>query len=143
MARIRGVTETDRATLAGQVAAVLDRDPQAVASLRASLSGRRDAASAILSFELAARLQQEIEAIDWVTAEQKVTSPDRPDHDVCGWSDGILVSFAFHKGHLGDWTQRHCDAQDAASHVARTPALWTAFANRTAALAARLTASGS
>jgi excinuclease ABC subunit C len=143
MARIRGVTETDRATLAGQVAAVLDRDPQAAASLRASLSGRRDAAAAVLSFELAARLQQEIEALDWVTAEQKVTSPGRPDHDVCGWSGGILVSFTFHKGRLGGWTQRHCDEQDAASHVARTPSHWTAFANRTADLAARLTTSGS
>jgi len=143
MARIRGVIETDRATLAGQVAAVLDRDPQAVASLRASLSGRRDAASAILSFELAARLQQEIEALDWVTAEQKVTSPGRPDHDVYGWSDGVLVSFAFHEGRLGGWTQRHCDEQEAASRVARTPSQWTAFASRTADLAARLTASGS
>ena len=143
MALIRGVSAADRTALARQVAAVLDRDPAAVASLRASLAARRDAASAVLSFELAARLQQEIEALDWVTAEQKVTSPGQPDHDVCGWSDGILVSFAFHKGRLTDWTQRHCAEQSARPQLAQTPLRWAAFAHRTAELAARLAPSSS
>lgn len=33
---------------------------------------------------LAGRLQQEAEALDWVTAEQKVTRPGTGDHDACG-----------------------------------------------------------
>jgi thioesterase domain-containing protein len=33
-----------------------------------------------------------------VTAEQKVTRQETADYDVCGWSAGILVSFAVRKG---------------------------------------------
>jgi excinuclease ABC subunit C len=38
------------------------------------MTARRDAAAARLAFEFAARLQAELEAVDWVTAEQKVTA---------------------------------------------------------------------
>lgn len=140
MARIRGVSEADRVTLAGQVAAVLDRDPAAVATLRASLADRRDAASAILAFELAARLQQEIKALDWVTAEQKATSSSPADEDVYGWSQGTLVSFAIRQGRLTGWTQRPCGESAARRHLKLTPPGWAAFAERNAQLAARLAA---
>jgi excinuclease ABC subunit C len=86
----------------------------AVASLRKSLVERRDAASGILAFELAAKLQQEIEAVDWVTAEQKVTSPTQADHDICGRAT-------------------------ASRHLEQTPPGWVPFAERNADLAARLT----
>src|ERR1700739_2813178 len=103
-ARIKGVSTAGAAALAATVAAVLGRDLAAVASMKASLVGRRDAASGTLAFEFAARLQQEIEALDWVTAEQKVTRPDNADHNVCAWSDGLLVSFAVRGGCLVGWT---------------------------------------
>jgi excinuclease ABC subunit C len=118
--------------------AVLDRDPGAVASLRASLCARRDAASSVLAFELAARLQEEIEAFDWVTAEQKVTRVSPVDFDVSGWADGMLISFAVRGGRLTGWTQRRCGTVTARRHLGKTPPEWTEFAQRNAELAVRL-----
>jgi excinuclease ABC subunit C len=138
LARIRGVGPADRAALTAKAAAVLGRDPAEVSALRASLVQRRDAASASLAFELAARLHQEAEALDWVTAEQKVTRPGAADHDVCGWSDGILVRFEVRDGRLAGWTLRTCGAAAARRHLAATPPEWAAFAQRNAELAARL-----
>jgi excinuclease ABC subunit C len=140
LARVRGVTEADRATLAETAAAVLRRDPAAVTSLRNRLIERRDAASAALAFELAARLQQEIEALDWVTAEQKVTAPEPADYDVCGWSDSTMVRFEVRAGRLTGWTQRACGATTARRHLEQTPPEWVPFAQRNAELAARLAA---
>lgn len=141
MAAIRGVTAGDRVTLAGHVARVLGRDPAAVAPLMANLTERRDAAARTLAFELAARLQQEIEALDWVTAEQKVTRPSPgDDHQVSSWSAGTLISFAVRAGRLVGWTSRACGEAAASRHLAGTPPEWTAFARRNAELAARLAA---
>ena len=140
MARIRGISEGDRATLADTAVAVLARNPAAVSRLRSSLVARRDAASAILAFEFAAKLQEEIEAIDWVTAEQKVTGQEATEYDIAGWSAGILVSFAIRKGRLVDWAQRACQEATACRHLTGTPPEWTEFAQRNAELAAVLSA---
>jgi len=142
MARTLGVSATDRVTLADAVAAVLDRNPAAIESLQHRLAARRDAAAGALSFEFAARLQAEIEALDWVTAEQKVTQASPSDFDVYGWAAGTLVHFAFRGGRLCEWTQRPCAEATACRQVAATPPEWTPFAQRTADLAARLSASG-
>jgi excinuclease ABC subunit C len=139
MARTLGVSAADRATLTEAAAAVLDRDPAAIESLRNRLTARRDAAAGALAFEFAARLQAEIEALEWVTAEQKVTQAAPADFDVYGWSDGTLVRFAVRGGRLGEWTQRSCGESSARRQVAATPPEWTSFAQRTAELAARLT----
>ena len=85
MARARGASPAARSALARTIAAVLDRDQAAVAALRAELTARRDAAAAALSFEFAGMLQAELEALDWVTGEQKVTGA-QDDADVCGWA---------------------------------------------------------
>lgn len=138
LARALGVSADERAALARTVVAVLDRDPKAVAALRAVLCGRRDAAARGLAFELAARLQEEIEALDWVTAEQKVTLPSSADFDVCGWADGVLVCFAFRGGRLTRWTQRRCGAGPARRYLSGTPSEWAGFAHRNAELAASL-----
>lgn len=138
MARARGVSAAERATLAEAIEAVLSRDPCAVRSLRARLTERRDAASAALAFELAARLQAEIEAIDWVTAEQKVSRPGTGDFAVSGWVNGTLVRFEVRGGYLSRWSQRACGRAAASRHLAGTPAEWAAFAQRNAELAARL-----
>ncbi len=143
------------------VAAVLDRDPAAVAALRAGLAARRDAACARLAFEFAARLQAELEAVDWVTAEQKVTQAQPADFDVAGWADGMLVCFGIRGGRLCRWSQRACGAPAARRNVVsivnkvpedpETPesttaskdsgipaSAWAEFARRSAELAARL-----
>jgi excinuclease ABC subunit C len=138
LARVRGVTAADRSGLAETVAAVLDRVPAPVASARAALCARRDAASARLAFELAARLQAEVEALDWVTGPQRVTRPGAGDCDAHGWADGLLVRFEIRDGRLTGWTQRACAAPAARRHLEQTPAEWSDFAMCNAGLAARL-----
>jgi excinuclease ABC subunit C len=141
---LASATETP-AGLAAAVAAVLDRDPAAVATLRAGMTARRDAAAARLAFEFAGRLQGELEALDWITAEQKVTQAEPSDFDVYGWAGGVLVRFEVRRGRLSGWTQRACVPPTARRHLVRAPAgagayapAWPDFARRTAELAARL-----
>jgi len=126
-----------RSGLARTIAAVLDRDRAAVAALRAELTARRDAAAAALAFEFAGRLQAELEALDWVTGEQKVTGA-QDDADVCGWADGVLVWFEIRDGRMRGWRQRPCGAAAARRHLTGTPPGWADFARRNAELAARL-----
>jgi excinuclease UvrABC nuclease subunit len=122
--------------LACTVTAVLDRDPAAVAAARAELARRRDAAAATLAFEFAGRVQAELEALDWITADQMVTSAQPDDFDVHGWAGGMLVRFEIRGGRLTGWTQRACP------NVVPPPGdggpAWTGFARRAAELAALL-----
>ena len=138
LARLRGARPADRSELTRSAVAVLRRDPAAGAMVRAELATRRDAAAARLSFEFAAKLQAELEALDWVTAEQKVTLPEPTDFDVCGWADGMLVTFEIRGGRLSGWSQRRCAQEAARRQCARTPPEWTGFAVRNASLAAEL-----
>ena len=132
------MSAAERGELTAMLAAVLDRDPAAVASVRERLAARRDAAAAALAFEFAARLQGELEALAWVTAEQKVTRATPDDFDVCGWADGQLIRFTVRRGRLSGWTQRACAAAAARRDLAATPPEWAGFARRNAELAARL-----
>ena len=111
-----------------------------MASVRTELTARRDAAAAALAFEFAGRLQDELEALDWVAGEQKVTrAPSgQDDADVCGWADGVLVWFEIRGGRMRGWRQRPCGVAAARRHLAGTPPDWAAFARRNAELAARL-----
>ncbi len=140
MARVLGVSAAERGELAKSVIAVLGREPDAVAAVRAGLAARRDAAAGALAFEFAGRVQEEIEALDWVTGEQKVTRPGQGSLDVHGWADGLLVRFLIRDGRLTGWSQRSCGARTARAYLAATPPEWTAFAQRNAGLAARLAA---
>ena len=137
LARIRGASPAARAGLAQATAAVLSRDQAAVAALRAELAARRDVAAAALAFEFAGKLQAEIEALDWITGEQKVTRA-HGDGDVCGWADGVLVCFEIRGGRMCGWRQRPCEAAAARPYLDRTPPGWADFARRSAELAARL-----
>jgi excinuclease ABC subunit C len=138
MAGARGIGAGDRASLTESVIAILERDAAAVTWFRAELERRRDSAAAELAFELAARIQAEIRAADWVTAEQKVTRAGGGDADVHGWSGGILVSLAVRDGRLGVWRQRSCSRAAARPLLSVTPAAWVPFARRNAELAAAL-----
>ena len=139
MARIRGVAPGSRPDLAEALAAVLSRDEAAAQRVRAELEARRDAAAGALAYELAARIHAEREALDWVLAEQRVTLPDPgSDLHVYGWADGILVSLTIRRGRVRVWAQRACGELDAKAKVDVTPDEWRAFAERNAALAARL-----
>jgi excinuclease ABC subunit C len=138
LATLRGASPAARAGLARSVVAVLGRDPAAVRSLRAELTARRDAAAARLAFEAAARVQAEIEALDWITAEQKATQAKPVGFDVHGWADGMLVRFEVRGGRLCGWTQHACTEAAARHHLGDAPPAWAGFARRNAELAARL-----
>jgi excinuclease ABC subunit C len=143
LALVRGASPAARAALAQGIAAVLNRDQAAVAKLRADLTARRDAAAATLAFEFAAKLQAELEAVEWITAEQKVTREqrelgDQADADVYGWADGVLVCFEIRGGRMSGWRQRPCAPAAARRYLERSPSDWAAFARRGAELAARL-----
>jgi excinuclease ABC subunit C len=139
LAQVLGIGPGDRDTLAHTATAVLEGEPKVVRALRAELVRRRDRAAQQLQFELAAKLQDEITAFDWIVAEQKVSLLDPHDVEVYGWADGILVRFVMCAGRIRTWTQRATSEKSARSRVAATPALWRAFAQRNAELAGRLT----
>jgi excinuclease ABC subunit C len=134
MAATLGVGPGDRERLVAAITAVLRRESK----ISDDLETRRDRAAGQLAFELAGRLQAELEAVEWVTAPQRVTR-DSGDLDVYGWAGGILVEFRIRAGRLCAWTQRPCSAATARARLAATPPEWRAFADRTAQLAAELT----
>lgn len=141
MARALGIAPGSRPALADLAAAVLRRETAAGAWVQRELEARRDAASTALAFELAARIHEEQAALAWILSEQKVTrTGEAPDADVHGWADGLLVTFLMRKGRVRSWTQRPCDEGSARPLVDATPAEWRTFADRNAALAARLVA---
>ncbi|MPQ96946.1 hypothetical protein GB931_03205 [Modestobacter sp. I12A-02628] len=136
LARVRGGRVTPVAQLADAVAAVLDREPTAVATALAALTARRDAAAEGQAYEAAARLQQEIEALAWVVAPQRVTVPGADAaRDVTAWSDGVLVRLRFRGGRLRAWEQETCSR---ATPDTGAPDGWAPFLRRNADLAARL-----
>jgi excinuclease ABC subunit C len=138
MARARGVTGADREELIRAVTAVLQREPVAVAQARDNLVLVRDRAAGSLAFEFAAQVQDEIQALDWVTSPQRVTTAGAGDADVYGWSGEVLVRFGVRGGRLCEWSQRRCSRPRAAPRLAATPAAWAEFARSNAELAAAL-----
>ena len=140
LARLRGAKPGARTELARAIAAVLDRDRDAVAALRSELTARRTAAAAALAFEFAGKLHAELEALDWITGEQKVTRAPwgQDDADVYGWAAGVLVCFEIRGGRMSGWRQRPCAAAAARRYLDQSPPGWTPFASRNAELAARL-----
>ena len=139
LARARGrpATGDPQATLT-TLASLLDRQPAAMSQIRAELEEVRDRAAGRLAFEFAARVQGELEAVDWITGPQRVTSLDPEDLDVYGWAAGTLVHFGIRGGRLCQWSQRSCPQAAAAGPLATTPAAWAPFAAVNAELAATL-----
>jgi excinuclease ABC subunit C len=142
LGRRRGADPADRLALAAAIGAVLVRDPAAIAAARAELIARRAAAAADEAYEVAARIQIELTALDWVTAPQRVVvlEPAGADAVACGWADGVLVRFAIRGGRVRGWSQGRASAVAAAPLLAQTPPPWRDFAEQSARLAARLSA---
>lgn len=138
LAAVRGYAAADSEVLAAGVVGVLRRDPAAVASIVDKLTLRRDAAATALAFELAARIQSEIEALAWITQEQKVYRPGGGQAVACGYADGLLLRLEIRDGRLDGWRIRQASESHAANLTAATPPQWQAFAQRNAELAARL-----
>lgn len=143
MGRIRGVALGDRERLAGQITAVLARDPKALSAVQERLLQLRDAASGKLAFETAARIQEETEGLHWATSVQRVTTSTPGEVVVHGWHDGLLVRFGLRDGVLDSWSVRAAGAVTGARRTGETPPQWTEFADRNARLAAALAAAAS
>lgn len=139
LARVRGAAGSDRAALAGSLAAILERQPAAVSWAHRQLEQLRDRAAQTLAYEMAARIQAEIGALSWVTCPQRVTTMDAANLVIAGWSGGTLVQFQIHGGRLCGWSQRSCSHPAATDALAATPAAWSDFTQRNAELAASLT----
>jgi excinuclease ABC subunit C len=138
MARVLGVDPRDREALLWSLGAVLERDPIAMASIRAALKQRRDEAASAHDFERAARLQAEMVAIEWVVADQKMAVIEPLDITVSGWAQEVLVSFEMRGGRVCTWQQRRCSEARARRQVENTPLSYADFGRRNAELAAHL-----
>ncbi|MDQ8045479.1 MAG: GIY-YIG nuclease family protein [Solirubrobacteraceae bacterium] len=138
MAAARGVLPDDRDAIAGALVALLERSPGAAADAYTWLLARRDDATKALEFELAGRLQAQLEALEWLTSPQRVTTQHPVDHVAAAWADGVLVEFGIVAGRVKTWTQRACAVDDADVAVAATRPEWVDFAQRNAELAAGL-----
>jgi excinuclease ABC subunit C len=139
-AALRGIGGADRVALVDATVAVLEREPAATDRVRSELIRRRDRAAAEQRYEFAGTLQRELEALDWITAEQKVMIAGVGDAEVAGWADGVLVRFGIRAGRMSNWTQRPAGEAAARGPLDRTPAPWREFARRNAELAAALLA---
>ena len=138
LARARGAVRAERSALTSSLTAILAREPAAVSHARGRLERLRDRAAGVLAYEMAARIQDEIAALDWVTCPQKVTTIEPVNHTVSGWYSGILVQFQITSGRVRDWSQRACSRPGAARALAATPNAWGEFMQRTAELAANM-----
>lgn len=138
LARVRGFSADDRTTLVDGVIAVLRREPQAITALIEFLTARRDAAASALAYELAARIQSEIEAVGWIGEEQKVHLAGGADATAYGYADGVLLKLEITAGRLDGWRVRPATPRAAAPLVDGTPPQWKAYAQRNADLAATL-----
>ncbi|MEV6922992.1 hypothetical protein AB0M46_00560 [Dactylosporangium sp. NPDC051485] len=133
-----GVAPEDREPLAAQLAAVLAREPEALAAARSDLVALRERAAEGLQFELAAQIHEELEALGWISSPQRVSTLEPAELRAAGWADGLLVLFTVRAGRLDEWTQRACPASRAARYLAATPEPWRDFADQAAGLAATL-----
>ena len=118
---------------------ILTGEPGAVRWAQRQLELLRDRASEVLAFELAARIQEEITALAWITSPQRATT-DAGDFEVHGWHDGVRVRFGFQAGRLREWTQQAGTEPPPAGPPQDGPAPdgLTEFAQHTAELAAAM-----
>jgi excinuclease ABC subunit C len=140
LARRLGVDATDRDGLAAAITAILDRRPEAVASLLDRLTDERAQASAARDYERAERTQRELHALEWVTSPQRLARRDGRDCDVHGWAAGVLFGLTIRGGRPIAWTQQLAEPAAAQRRLATTPADLRAFASDNAQLAGRLCA---
>jgi excinuclease ABC subunit C len=138
LARVRGAAGDDRTALIGSLTAILERQPAAVSWAQRRLEQSRDRAAQTLAYEHAARIQDEIDALSWVSCPQRVTTTDAADLTIAGWSRGMLVEFLIRGGRLCAWSQRSCSLSSVTGVLAATPAAWRGFTQRNAELAASL-----
>jgi len=145
MARLRGVGPGDRVALIGQVRAVLEREPGAIAAARGELVRLRDEAADGDRFEDAAMRQQQLEAVEWITQPQGVAASIGPDvhASAIGRAGGAGVRVTF-EIRAGTFRERHTTllGEAAADSETHPDAHWGELAQKNADLMARFVAAG-
>ncbi|SDS86432.1 hypothetical protein [Microlunatus soli] len=142
MAEALGIGQGDRDGMVRALTAVLQRRPAAVRRARRTLIARRDQLAAVQSYEAAAGVQAELEAIEWICAEQNVCLLEPQDHDLVGWAGGREVHFGMRAGRITSWTAQECPLEQSRPAIEATPMRWREFTRRNAELAAALSAVG-
>lgn len=138
LAAVRGVTVDDRDALTAGLRTVLHRQPTPVFSALSRLGELRNASVERLAYESAARIHEEHTALQWITADQKVTVRDGPDQVAVGWSGGVMVRLRIRAGRVDAWETARCPEVEAESGRERTPPVLSRFVERAAALAVDL-----
>jgi excinuclease ABC subunit C len=141
LAEQRGVTAQDRAALGEALTRILRLQPRAVDQARMALTELRHAAAASEAFELAARINVELEGLEWVTSIQRVTTFAAKEADITAVSDGLAITFTIRAGRLNGWDTRAADPHEVDA-LATPRKRWRPFAERNAALAAALAGPG-
>ena len=131
------MTGQDRAALGEALTRILRRQPRAVDQARIALTELRRTAAASEAFELAGRINAELEGLEWVTSVQRVTTIAAEEADITAVSDGLAITFTLRAGRLNGWGTRAAD-QHEVDALAAAPKRWRPFAERNAALAAAL-----
>lgn len=140
LAELRGVGAGDRDEFAERIRRVLSREGAAVSAAIGALEALRHRAVERLAFESARDLQDELEALIWATAPQRVLDCCPADLTVRGWSDGMLFVLKARDGAFNTWTLRRTPEPRGRELADRTPPQWRTFAARNAALSATLAA---
>ena len=108
MARSLGVAGADPRDLARKISLVLSRDAAAVRDALRELVCARDRAAALLQFEQAQRVLQQIRGLEWIVQPQKLSLLQGEDHDFCAASGpagaAVMVIISLRAGRL---QQRH------------------------------------
>jgi excinuclease ABC subunit C len=134
----RAVSSADRDGFLAQITALLNRDPAVVRRHRDLLIAERDRVARGLAYELAQRIQEELEGVDWLTQPQRMTGCTPADTVIHGWANGWLVSLSASHGRFNQWKVGQATADVGRGLAARTPPEWQAYAQANAELHAAL-----
>ena len=100
LARTLGVDGLDLANLVRDVERVLERRPQAVRAALRRLEAMRDEAAAMLMFERAAAIREEMRSLRWVCETQRLAGLEPVDGDFYGAAGDTAVVLSLRRGRL-------------------------------------------
>ena len=104
LARSLGVGDQDLAVLVRDIERVLNRKPPAVRTALRRLEVMRDLAAAMLMFERAAVIQEEMRSLRWICETQRLAGLAPVDGDFYGAAGDTAVVLSLRRGRL---EQRH------------------------------------
>ena len=142
LADAREVGPADLERFASCLLDVFRGEPRALGRLESTLTSLRDEMSTRLAYETAAAITEELAAVRWILAPQRVTG--RGDHDttVHGTASGLLLTLTGHAGAIDEWRTTSVDRLTGERLAAASPPDLREWAATNAGLAARLVDAG-